>query len=137
MPHFVGIADGKGDVWGVRVPDMPGCYGGGATPEAAIQDVIRAMSIWADASIEEGREIPTARQVTDVLADPETEYDAAAGETIVLLPLVREAGGPVKATISLNAGILAAIDAAATARGMTRSGFIAAAAKAMIEKQAI
>ena len=29
--HYVGILDGSGDVWGVRVPDVEGCVGGGAT----------------------------------------------------------------------------------------------------------
>ncbi len=36
MTHYVGILDGSGTVWGVRVPDLPGCHGGGETPEAAI-----------------------------------------------------------------------------------------------------
>eukprot|EP01037_Dinobryon_pediforme_P029075 gene29075-32589_t len=38
MVHYVGIIDGSDDVWGVRVPDFPGCHGGGATAEAAIED---------------------------------------------------------------------------------------------------
>ena len=33
MPYYVGILDGAKDVWGVRMPDVPGCHGGGATPE--------------------------------------------------------------------------------------------------------
>ena len=36
VTQYVGILDGSGTVWGVRVPDLPGCHGGGETPEAAI-----------------------------------------------------------------------------------------------------
>ncbi|TIL61817.1 MAG: DNA-binding protein, partial [Mesorhizobium sp.] len=28
MTRYVGILDGADDVWGVRVPDLPGCHGG-------------------------------------------------------------------------------------------------------------
>ena len=36
MTQYVGILDGAGKTQGVRLPDLPGCYGGGATMEAAI-----------------------------------------------------------------------------------------------------
>ena len=39
MAIYVGILDGHGKTWGVRIPDLPGCYGAGATGEAAIADV--------------------------------------------------------------------------------------------------
>lgn len=39
----------------------------------------------------------------------------------------------MKANLSLDAGLLEAIDAAAKARGLTRSGFLASAARAKIE----
>jgi len=44
MTYFVGILDGQDDVWGVRVPDLPGCHGGGPSPEAAIQDAVSALA---------------------------------------------------------------------------------------------
>ena len=39
----------------------------------------------------------------------------------MIVPLLREAGRPVKANLSPDAGLLAAIDEAAAARGLTRS----------------
>ena len=41
MTYYVGVLDGGGEVWGVRIPDIPGCVGGGKTPEAAIADAAR------------------------------------------------------------------------------------------------
>ncbi len=40
---YIGILDGSGDVWGVRIPDIDGCVGGGATPEEAIADATQAL----------------------------------------------------------------------------------------------
>src|SRR5271154_3460570 len=41
--YYVGVLDGAGSVWGVRVPDIPGCVGGVATAEAAIADAAEAL----------------------------------------------------------------------------------------------
>ncbi|TIR56134.1 MAG: type II toxin-antitoxin system HicB family antitoxin, partial [Mesorhizobium sp.] len=35
MTHYIGVLDGADNVWGIRVPDLPGCHGGGASPEEA------------------------------------------------------------------------------------------------------
>ena len=43
MAEYVGVLDGAGDVWGVRIPDIPGCVGGNATPDAALADAIEAL----------------------------------------------------------------------------------------------
>ena len=111
MTYFVGILDGAGDTWGVTVPDMPGCHGGGATVDAAVADAIQAVSAWADHRVAAGQVLPVARTVTEILADDTVAFDASAGEATVMLPLVLEARRPVRANISLDAGVLEAIDA--------------------------
>lgn len=42
MNQYVGILDGCGKTCGVRIPDLPGRYGAGRSPEAALADVISA-----------------------------------------------------------------------------------------------
>jgi predicted RNase H-like HicB family nuclease len=81
MTLFVGILDGAGDVWGVRVPDIPGCHGGGDTPEAAIQDAISALRELSDEVI-----ATKPRSMAEVTADSDCEFAPAAGESIVILP---------------------------------------------------
>ncbi len=44
-------------------------------------------------------------------------------------------GRPVKANLSLDAGLLDAIDEAAKRRGLTRSAFLASAAREKIESE--
>jgi len=123
MTYFVGILDGQGDVWGVRVPDLPGCHGGGPSPEAAIQDAISALADMA----EEARDVKP-RDALAIARDPSAEFNSAAGESFVMLPAFHVTGVPTKANISLDKGQLAAIDAAAKARGLTRSTFVVSAA---------
>jgi metal-responsive CopG/Arc/MetJ family transcriptional regulator len=50
------------------------------------------------------------------------------------VPVLRDAGRPAKANVSLDAGILEAIDEAAREHGLTRSAFIASAAREKIRR---
>lgn len=131
MTHYVGILDGAEDVWGVRVPDLPGCHGGGATPDEAIADTVSAARDWADAWMADGRQVPQPRTVAQILLDG--EIDTGAGESSVMIPLIMDTGRPVRANLSIDAGLLAAIDAEAARRGLTRSAFLAGAAREKIE----
>jgi predicted RNase H-like HicB family nuclease len=125
VTNYVGVLDGSGKVWGVRLPDVPGCVGGGETPEAAIADATAALRDVAAYRRSAERNLPKPSSVADILASGEV----AAGETIVLVPLVLDAGRTVRANLTLDAGLLAAIDEAAEQRGVSRSAFIADAAR--------
>lgn len=123
MAFLVGILDGSKDVWGVRVPDVPGCNGGGATPEEAIRDAISALCELGD----EIREVKP-RDTVVIASDPEAEYDPTKGESFVLLPVLAASGVSSKANVSIDKHQLDAIDSAAKARGLTRSAFFVEAA---------
>lgn len=74
--------------------------------------------------------MPAPRPLRQIVRDG--ELDVAAGEMAVMIPLLLDRGRPVRANLSLDAGLLEAIDAAAQARGLTRSAFIASAAREKI-----
>jgi predicted RNase H-like HicB family nuclease len=130
VPHYVGILDGSGDTWGVRIPDLAGCHGGGETAEAAIADAISAAREWAEHRNAKGAVMPASRPLRQIIRDG--ELDVQAGETAVMIPLLLDSGRPVRANLSLDASLLEAIDEAARARGLTRSAFIASAAREKI-----
>ena len=48
--------DGGG--FGAKAVDLPGCMGDGATPEAAVKDVRKAIVEWIDEYRRVGREVP-------------------------------------------------------------------------------
>jgi predicted RNase H-like HicB family nuclease len=130
---YAAIMEGSGDVWSLRVPDLPGVHGAGADAAAAIADTISAARDWAEHQASRGVAIPKPRSVPDVTADREVEFMPSC-EWVVLIPLILDAGRPVKANVSLDAGTLKAIDAEAARRGVTRSAFMVSAARAAIER---
>ena len=129
MTFYVGILDGLGDVWGVRIPHCRGAYGAGASAEAAVASAIKGLAAWAAAALKDGAKLPAARPLADVLSGEEME----AGETAVLIPLLLDSGRSVRVNTTFDAGLLEAIDEAAAARGVTRSAFLASAAREKIE----
>jgi predicted RNase H-like HicB family nuclease len=129
MVEFVGILDGGGDVWGVRFPDMPGCVGGGATPEEAIADATAALRDVVAHKIAGGHALPVASAIAAITKSGEVAHE----ETVVLIPVVINLGRTVRANLTFDAGLLSAIDQAAVKSGLTRSAFLASAALEKIE----
>lgn len=134
MAQYVGILDGSAGVWGVRIPDVPGCHGGGKTPEDAIADAISALREFAAHQQAKGINLSPPRGVHDIIRDKKAEFDLQAGEAIVMVPLILDQARPVKANISLDAGLLEAIDEEAKRRGLTRSALLTSAAIEKIGK---
>jgi predicted RNase H-like HicB family nuclease len=131
MTQYVGILDGSGEAYGVRLPDLPGCYGAGPTPEAAIADATSAARDWLSHRETKNETVPKPRTMAQLL---KTEtIDAHVNEVAVMIPVVLDAGRTVRANLTFDAGLLEAIDAEATRRGVTRSAFLASAARQRLE----
>jgi predicted RNase H-like HicB family nuclease len=136
VTYYVGILDaGGGGAWGVRIPDVPGCHGGGASAEAAIADAIGALREVAAHHAAKGTDLKSPRTTLEILRDKAADYDPTVGETFVMIPLVLDQARSVKANISLDAGLLEAIDDEAKLRGLTRSSFLASAARDKIARR--
>ena len=131
MTQYVGILDGSGIAYGIRIPDLAGCYGGGATPEAAIADAMSAARDWVSHRAVKGEAAPKPRTMQQILKTE--DIDAASNEVAVIIPVVLDAGRTVRASLTFDAGLLEAIDAEATRRGLTRSAFLASAARDRLE----
>jgi predicted RNase H-like HicB family nuclease len=127
MPRYLGLVDGSKNVWGVRIPDFPGCHGGGSTPADAVTDATRALREFAADMVADGADIPSPRDDWDEIKEEFESRGEPWGAT-VLIPLLLDQTRVVRANISLDAGLLAAIDEAAEERGLTRSAFLASAA---------
>lgn len=123
--NYVGILDGGGAVWGVRIPDIDGCVGGGATPEAAIADVTQALRDVLGHKQSSGVPFPKASTISVILQNEKP----AKSESTVIIPVVLDAGRSVRANLTMDAGLLQAIDTAATRAGITRSAYLASAAR--------
>ena len=70
---------------------------------------------------------PEPRTIEALRSYPNVRTAMGDGAIFLSVPLVIEDGRAVKANISLDRGLLDAIDAAARRNGLTRSGFLASA----------
>lgn len=132
MTRYVALVDGEAGAYGVIVPDLPGCTSGGATTDEALHHAIEAVRLWAEDAIADGEELPAPRSAEALRADPKIAAAIAAGAALAIVPLLIDLGRPAKANLSIDAGVLSAIDEAAAARGLTRSAFLAGAAREKI-----
>jgi predicted RNase H-like HicB family nuclease len=131
MTHYVGVLDGGGKTFGIRIPDLPGCYGAGASAEAAIADATSAAREWIAHHLIKGGSQPKARNIDQLVKT--SDFDAANNEVAVMIPVVLDAGRTVRANLTFDAGLLEAIDAEAQKRGLTRSAFLASAARERLQ----
>lgn len=130
--RYVVVVDGKPGAYGMYVPDMPGCTSMGETIADLLSNAQEALQLWAEDAVNSKEGLPKPRSIEAIRKDPGVAHDLAEGGVLAVVPLVMETGRPVKANLSLDAGLLAAIDEAAAAHGLTRSAFLASAAREKI-----
>ena len=132
MRRYFALLDGGPGAYGVAFPDCPGCTAMGADEDEAFANAVAALGEWMHDARAAGT-APPPRGMEDLRRDPEVIEALAEGAAFLSVPLVVESGRPVKANISLDRGLLDSIDAAAKRSGLTRSGFLASAAREKIE----
>ncbi len=123
----------RGDAgYGVSFPDIPGCVAVGETVEAAVRHGCEALAFHVEGLLEDGDSISPPRSSDAIKGDTEL-VDWRRGADIVLIPLLLDRGASRRVNVSFDRGLLEAIDDEARQRGMTRSAFIATAARHEIE----
>jgi predicted RNase H-like HicB family nuclease len=117
-----------GGDYAVTFPDVPGAVAQESTLDAAMQTASRVLGWHADQAAQAGEPFPKARPLDEILADPVVLEDLAADPaTIAYVPLIRNLGTARRVNISLDGGLLEALDDEARRRGVTRSALIATA----------
>jgi len=118
--------------YGVSFPDFPGCVSVGDNIDEAIRHGSEALAFHVEGLIDDGESIPRPRSIDAIKADPELS-DWRREADFVLIPLLLDRGTSRRVNISLDRGLLEAIDNEAKLRRMTRSAFLATAARREIE----
>jgi predicted RNase H-like HicB family nuclease len=136
MPRYIALVDGKAGNYGVVIPDLPGCTSAGKTVEAALRNAVEAVRLWAQDARASGEALPRPRSIDALRRDPDVVAALAEGAALSMVPLLLDSGRPAKANLSVDTGLLEAIDEAAEAHGLTRSAFLASAAREKIERGA-
>ena len=114
--------------FGVSFPDFPGCLSVGAMIDDAVRLGSEALAFHVEGLVDSGEVIPPPRSIDAIKAAPELA-DWRRDADLVLIPLLLDRGSSRRVNISLDRGLLEAIDDEARQRRMTRSAFLATAAR--------
>lgn len=114
--------------YGISFPDFPGCISVGDTMDDVIASGTKALSFHVRGMESDGDIIPEPHSLEEVINNAEFAEDLE-GASLALVPLVRDLGSTTRINVSLDLGLLKAIDDEARSRGQTRSAFIASAAR--------
>jgi predicted RNase H-like HicB family nuclease len=133
MEMPIAIHKDANSVYGVTVPDVPGCYSWGDTIDDAIKNARVAIYGHYQALAESGEALrfKTSR-IEDLAADE--EY-AGAIWALVDVDASKFDSKPERINISIPRFVLKKIDSFAELKHETRSGFISRAALAMIAEE--
>lgn len=121
MRHYIGVVHQDGDsAFGVHFPDVPGCFSAADELDDLLANSSEALALHL-----EGEVLPEARTLEAVREEADVARDLREGAFLLAVPVIRLSGRSAKANITMDAGLLAAVDATARERGLTRSAFLA------------
>ena len=120
--HYVAVIDkDPGSAYGVRFPEVPGCYSAADSFDDIVPNAIEALSLF----FEDGEPVPP-RGIEAVRE--QVAGSIAEGAVLMMIPYVGDRKRVVRVNLSLEKGFLDTLDEAARMRGMTRSAFVQKAA---------
>jgi predicted RNase H-like HicB family nuclease len=117
--------------YGISFPDFPGCVSGGTSLDEALSRGRETLAFHVAGMIEDGDTLPVLRSLSEIKSDPSFAEDAA-GAIVAAVP-VDLPGHAVRVNVSIDEGLLQAVDRAARKAGQSRSAFLAEAARARIK----
>ena len=132
MRYVAFLHDDDEPGFGISFPDFPGCVSDGDTLDDALCRGAGALAFHVEGMMADGEPLPRPRSLHEIKAD-ESLAEWRHGATIAFVPLILDKGSPRRVNVSLDFGLLRAIDDEAKRRGMTRSAFLSNAARNEIE----
>jgi predicted RNase H-like HicB family nuclease len=131
MSHYIGIVHKDlSSAYGVHFPDVPGCFSAADDLDDLLPNAMEALSLYA-----EDAELPAPSPIEKLRSRRDVATELAAGAFLIAVPMIANDARVVRANITMESGMLKAIDAEAKARGLTRSAFLAQAARQAIERR--
>jgi predicted RNase H-like HicB family nuclease len=123
MTYYIGVVHKDADSsYGIAFPDLPGCFSAGDDLAELERNAIEAIDLFL-----EGEDVALypARDMNAIRDGLEAEDRTAM---LMAVPFVRSGGRTVRVNFTVDAATLAAIDAAARRRNLSRSAFLVSAA---------
>ena len=132
MEYPIVIHKDKDSDYGVTVPDLPGCFSAGSTIDEAIEMAREAIELHLEGLIEDGELVPRPQPI-EAHRDKREYHDGVWAVVSIASSSLRLKAKRVNITMPHR--ILDAVDRAAAAEKDTRSGLLAKAALAYINRR--
>jgi predicted RNase H-like HicB family nuclease len=120
--YYPAIIERAAEGFSVFFPDLPGCTSAGRTQQEAARNAEEALAGHLIVSVQFGDAIADPRDLDAIERDPEVD------EAARILVRAERPGKAVRINVTLDEGLIAAIDRVAS----NRSGFLADAARAAL-----
>jgi predicted RNase H-like HicB family nuclease len=126
MIYHAVVHKDEDSAWGVHFPDLPGCFSAADELDDVLANASEAVGFYLEG---EKPPKPSSLEVIRLAA----AEDLVEGAFLLAVPFLSSYNRPQRINISIDRGMLDAIDTAATSRKLTRSAFLAEAARNEIE----
>ncbi len=129
LVYYVAVLEKEPDSdFGIYFPDLPGCVTAGDDEDEALSNAEEVLQFHIDGLIEHDLPVPSSSAVRE---HPLARYPNALSIAMIR---ARLPGRVRRINLTVYEHLLADIDAAAAARGDSRSGFIAEAARRLMRE---
>lgn len=114
----------EGSAYGLTFPDLPGAFAASDDWDGIPAAVAKALDLWFE-------DMPDTAPASldDIRRRPEVAEELVAGAVLMPVPYIAADTAIQRVNITMERGLLRAIDETAKSRGMNRSSFLASAAR--------
>jgi predicted RNase H-like HicB family nuclease len=129
MRHYFALVHKEAEsAYGVQFPDVPNVFSAADEQKDIVPFAVQALRFAAE---DDALPEPSSHEL--IMAREDVRAALAEGAYLVSVPLINNDAAIMRANVTFERGLLQAIDEAARARGITRSAFLATAARHEIE----
>ena len=124
-PYIALIHKDAASDYGVSFPDLPGCVSAGSSLDEARAMAAEALAFHLEGLAADGEAAPEPTSLDDIMSHPDHRDGVA-----ILVDPPKAGAKSLRLNITLADDLVEQIDRHAEAQGLTRSGFLARAARA-------
>ena len=107
VPHFIAIVHKDDDsAFGISFPDLAGCFSAADEANEIIANAMEALELYAEGL----DKLPAPTTLDDIRRDKTIAADLATGAFLISVPLLHNSGKSARVNITLDKGLLEAID---------------------------
>ncbi len=125
--EYIGLAEKTEEGYTVFFPDFPGLGSAGETLEEARKNAREGLIAHIELMIEEGETISNASSLDKIMHLPD-----AKGTIPLMISIIPPSGKAQRINITIDTGLLHALDFAADSQHKTRSALLAEAARKLL-----